>query len=227
MDWIPLSEKTKSSSSSSSVGTMNCYTSTKDSIVMEDTIIGYLSENSPDLLLSVLACMNLTLSSPPSSSSLDSSSEDIMKPSIILPAMINCRWTSLEITKALSPFPKVQQQQRQQSQRQKQHNTIEHVTMQAHTNTHGEGEHYHHHHHHHVHITILLYGEGYESVAKEAASRSPTTTMKSSMAMDGGGGERKEDTTTTAAAVITRSHYVVESNLVCHPSHRLMDVKEW
>jgi hypothetical protein len=77
---------------------------------MEDTIIGYLSENSPDLLLSVLACMNWTVSSPSSSSSsLDNREDSIRPPPTILPAMINCRWTSLEITKALSPFPQITQ----------------------------------------------------------------------------------------------------------------------
>ena len=56
---------------------------------VKDVIIGYLSDNEPDLLLSMLACINLT------SSKLDDSK--------VLPAMINARWTPKEIDKALSP----------------------------------------------------------------------------------------------------------------------------
>ena len=123
--------------------------------------------------------------------------------------MINCRWTSLEITKALSPFPQItQQQQRQQSQRQQhqqQHNIQHGTTTQAtRTNTHGEGE---QHDHHHVLIKILLYGEGYERVANEAASRSSTTTMKSMMTLNDDGRRHRMEGVTTA--VVTRSHYVV------------------
>jgi len=57
---------------------------------VKDVIIGYLSNNEPDLLLSMLACINLTTTT----------SEDSTK---VLPAMINARWTPKEIMKALSP----------------------------------------------------------------------------------------------------------------------------
>jgi len=56
----------------------------------KDIIIGYLSDNVQDLLLSMLACINLTTTT----------SEDSTN---VLPAMINARWTPKEIMKALSP----------------------------------------------------------------------------------------------------------------------------
>ena len=67
----------------------NSLISKKNSKV-KDVIIGYLSDNEPDLLLSMLACINLT------SSTLDDSTN-------VLPAMINARWTPKEIDKSLSP----------------------------------------------------------------------------------------------------------------------------
>jgi len=58
-------------------------------IKVKDVIIAYLSDNEPDLLLSMLACINLTTTSDDSTN--------------VLPAMINARWTPKEIDKALSP----------------------------------------------------------------------------------------------------------------------------
>ena len=60
----------------------------KDNSKIKDVIIGYLSDNVPDLLLSMLACINLT---------------STLADSKVLPAMINARWTPKEIEKALSP----------------------------------------------------------------------------------------------------------------------------
>jgi len=90
-------------------------------IEVKDVIIGYLSDNEPDLLLSMLACINLT------TSTLDDSSN-------ILPAMINARWTPKEITKALSPST----------------SSMEKSDDGAHQ------------------VTVVLYGEGYEQIAKQA-----------------------------------------------------------
>ena len=67
----------------------NDYARTNNTKV-KDVIIAYLSDNSADLLLSVLACMNLTLAISVSEVS-------------ILPAMINGRWTPKEMERALRP----------------------------------------------------------------------------------------------------------------------------
>jgi acyl-CoA synthetase (AMP-forming)/AMP-acid ligase II len=52
-------------------------------------VVAYLSTNSVDMLLSVLACTSSTLSTPLSSE--------------IIPALLNTRWTSAEIVDALQP----------------------------------------------------------------------------------------------------------------------------
>eukprot|EP00571_Detonula_confervacea_P003692 CAMPEP_0172316188 /NCGR_PEP_ID=MMETSP1058-20130122/27500_1 /TAXON_ID=83371 /ORGANISM="Detonula confervacea, Strain CCMP 353" /LENGTH=749 /DNA_ID=CAMNT_0013030445 /DNA_START=159 /DNA_END=2408 /DNA_ORIENTATION=+ len=63
-----------------------------------DAVIGYLADNSPDLLLSVLACMNLTITT--SAGSGGGAQEAVTK---VLPAMINVRWTPHEMERALRP----------------------------------------------------------------------------------------------------------------------------
>ena len=55
---------------------------------INDVIIAYLSDNSPDLLLSVLACIHLTTK--------DTKAQ-------LLPAMLNGRWTPREMERALKP----------------------------------------------------------------------------------------------------------------------------
>lgn len=58
-------------------------------IKINDVIIAYLSDNSPDLLLSVLACIHLTTTK-------DTKAQ-------LLPAMLNGRWTPREMERALKP----------------------------------------------------------------------------------------------------------------------------
>ena len=53
---------------------------------INDVIIAYLSDNSPDLLLSVLACIHLTTTK-------DTKAQ-------LLPAMLNGRWTPREMERA-------------------------------------------------------------------------------------------------------------------------------
>jgi len=67
----------------------------KNTIIDDDIIIGYLSNNSPDILLSVLASIKLTLTM--SNTALRPGNRKM----ILLPAMIHCRWTPMEIEQAL------------------------------------------------------------------------------------------------------------------------------
>lgn len=65
--------------------------------IIDDIIVGYLSDNSPELLLSVLACIKLTLTI---NNTPIRPGKRKMK---LLPAMIHCRWTPTEIKQALQP----------------------------------------------------------------------------------------------------------------------------
>ena len=62
-------------------------------IIIDDVVIGYLADNSPDLLLSLLGCIDLT-----TRNNEQHDDDDLPLP---LPAMINVRWTPLEIQQAL------------------------------------------------------------------------------------------------------------------------------
>lgn len=66
--------------------------------IIDDVVVGYLSDNSPELLLSVLACIKLTLTI---------NNNVPIRPGKrklkLLPAMIHCRWTPTEIKQALHP----------------------------------------------------------------------------------------------------------------------------
>ena len=66
----------------------------KNEIIIDDVVIGYLADNSPDLLLSLLGCIDLTTTR----NNEQHDDEDLPLP---LPAMINVRWTPLEIQQAL------------------------------------------------------------------------------------------------------------------------------
>jgi len=64
-----------------------------------DVVIGYLADNSPDLLLSMLGCIDLAHCTSTKSNSSDSN--ECAKALSPLPAMINVRWTPFEIQQAL------------------------------------------------------------------------------------------------------------------------------
>ena len=57
-------------------------------------VVAYLADNSPDLFLSLLACMSLTVSP-------NNDIGDTAKARALLPAMINTRWTPTEIEQAI------------------------------------------------------------------------------------------------------------------------------
>ncbi|KAL7528945.1 hypothetical protein ACHAWF_002777, partial [Thalassiosira exigua] len=67
----------------------------------EAVVVAYLGDNSPDFLLSILACVDLAV---PSSSRFPSPTRSPRA----LPALLNARWTSREIERALRPssFPR-------------------------------------------------------------------------------------------------------------------------
>ncbi|KAL7512559.1 hypothetical protein ACHAXN_009600 [Cyclotella atomus] len=92
----------------------------------QDVIVGYLSDNSPNLLTSLLGCIDLTKLDFPNA--LNG----------IIPAMMNVRWTPLEIARVLSP--------KQNSSGDD--NTTNHSSTSF--------------------VTILLYGDRYEKGAAEA-----------------------------------------------------------
>lgn len=70
-----------------------------DAQLESDTVIAYLADNSPDLLLSMMGCIDLTHCSESNSSGDNKCKlEEALSP---LPAMINVRWTPLEIQRAL------------------------------------------------------------------------------------------------------------------------------
>ncbi|KAL7489344.1 hypothetical protein ACHAW6_014930 [Cyclotella cf. meneghiniana] len=101
---------------------------------VSDIIIAYLSENSPDLLMNLLGCMDLT------------EERYCNANGGALPAMMNVRWTPLEIARVLSPRSKT-----------------DHVAPVRHTHIEDE-----------VgspsssHVTVIIYGDGYEKAALEA-----------------------------------------------------------
>lgn len=72
----------------------------KNEIIIDDVVISYLADNSPDLLLSLLSCIDLTTRN---TEQHDDNDDDVMLSSLPLPlpAMINVRWTPLEIQRAL------------------------------------------------------------------------------------------------------------------------------
>ena len=74
------------------------YVSSSSSQTENDIVIGYLADNSPDLLLSMLSCIDLTHCSGNNSSSDKCERKEALSP---LPAMINVRWTPLETQRAL------------------------------------------------------------------------------------------------------------------------------
>lgn len=96
-------------------------------------VIGYLADNSPDLLLSMLGCIDLTHCSGNKNSS---DKFDALSP---LPAMINVRWTPLEIQRALRVHINETVKKRMRAI----------VVRQR-------------------HVTILLYSQGYEETARQA-----------------------------------------------------------
>ena len=99
-------------------------------------IIGYLSDNSPDLLLSLLGCIDLTtayqryMSTPPQ----------------LLPALINVRWMPLEIQRALRVNADKKKKQ---------------VTVVDEDDGGDEKK-------QQRHVTMVLYGQGYEKLARQA-----------------------------------------------------------
>lgn len=72
---------------------------TKNSMLL---LRGYLADNSPDLLLSVLACMDLTIDTATVAAAAGVAKRDngVAK---VIPAMINVRWTPREMERALHP----------------------------------------------------------------------------------------------------------------------------
>lgn len=69
----------------------------ENTTIFDNIIVGYLSDNSPELLLSVLACIKLT-------STVDNTPIRPGKRKMkLLPAMIHCRWTPTEIKQAMHP----------------------------------------------------------------------------------------------------------------------------
>ena len=66
----------------------------------DDVVIAYLADNSPDLLLSLLGCIDLAHCSSNTNNIIDNSEREEAALSL-LPAMINVRWTPLEIQRAL------------------------------------------------------------------------------------------------------------------------------
>lgn len=102
-----------------------------------DIVIGYLADNSPDLLLSMLGCIDLTHCGVATSTGDDTCKlEEALSP---LPAMINVRWTPLEIQRALRVHTEDNTKKTKQIIDNKQR-----------------------------HVTILLYGQGYEETARQA-----------------------------------------------------------
>eukprot|EP00985_Skeletonema_marinoi_P014607 scaffold7421_cov120-Skeletonema_marinoi.AAC.2 len=75
-----------------------CASSSSPSRLENDIVIGYLADNSPDLLLSMLGCIDLTHCSGNNSSSDKCERKEALSP---IPAMINVRWTPLETQRAL------------------------------------------------------------------------------------------------------------------------------
>jgi len=65
--------------------------SSDDAVEAKDVVVGYLGNNAPDLLLSALACLQLTADG------------DVCPRATVLPAMINGRWTPAEVERALRP----------------------------------------------------------------------------------------------------------------------------
>ena len=96
------------------------------SLQIHDVVIGYLGDNSPDLLLSMLACIDLAHCT---------GNKKCERP---LPAMINVRWTPLEIQRALRINTDETTSRKQKVDEKK------------------------------IHITILLFGEGYMESARQA-----------------------------------------------------------
>jgi acyl-CoA synthetase (AMP-forming)/AMP-acid ligase II len=78
-------------------------TSSPPSQPKNELVIGYLADNSPDLLLSMLGCIDLAHRSSNNNNSSDNNNEceEALSP---LPAMINVRWTPLEIQRALRVY---------------------------------------------------------------------------------------------------------------------------
>lgn len=102
-----------------------------------DIVIGYLADNSPDLLLSMLGCIDLTQCSANKNSSDKCDLDEALSP---LPAMINVRWTPLEIQRALRVHTDENMEKRNQQMMD---------VKQS-------------------HVTILLYSQGYEETARQA-----------------------------------------------------------
>ena len=78
----------------------------QDAVEDVDVVVGYLSDNSPDLLLSVLACAGLALPSKASSIIATKTTKVTTRTTTgprLLPAMIHCRWTPAEVERALRP----------------------------------------------------------------------------------------------------------------------------
>mmetsp|Transcript_23174 Transcript_23174/g.41394 ORF Transcript_23174/g.41394 Transcript_23174/m.41394 type:complete len:748 (-) Transcript_23174:39-2282(-) len=134
-----------SAANTTDTSTHHHLTTTANTTRIRDVVIGYLADNSPDLLLSVLACTNISSPSSPSSpSSLGISG--ISEGPKVLPAMINVRWTPSEMERALRP--------------------TRHYYAASNGDTRGDGG-----SKDDVHVTILLYGLGYERAAEETVRR--------------------------------------------------------
>ena len=113
---------------------------------IQDVVIGYLVDNLPDLLLSILACMNLTTAGSTDRSSTSSSASSSLPSSLgiskklwgakVLPAMPS------EMERALQPHHYTDSDDKTRNNCSKD-----------------------------VHVTIVLYGLGYKRVIKEAVQR--------------------------------------------------------
>lgn len=100
---------------------------------VKDVVVGYLVDNSPDLLLSILGCIDLTTTCNDETTT-------------ILPAMINVRWTPLEMKRALSSSLSTNNNDGQ-------YNNSRYDGIDDDQRS---------------HATIILYGRSYEDTAKEA-----------------------------------------------------------
>eukprot|EP00804_Cyclotella_cryptica_P000746 CCRYP_001015-RB/>CCRYP_001015-RB protein AED:0.04 eAED:0.04 QI:0/0.66/0.5/1/0/0/4/2183/650 len=104
----------------------------------KDIIVAYLSENSPDLLMNLLGCMDLTDKHYCNTNSGP------------LPAMMNVRWTPLEIARVLSPRAMTDDRTSACHSRRNDRDALRSILSSS------------------MHVTVILYGEGYEKAATEA-----------------------------------------------------------
>ncbi|KAL7473312.1 hypothetical protein ACHAXS_013776 [Conticribra weissflogii] len=133
---------------------------------VRDVVIAYLADNSADLLLSMLAAMDLTetqsmksssaedvKSKGPSRSDIHENSREDRVPIHMTPAMLNSRWTPVEMERALRPFDLYDDGCGDNNATKP---TTDFAENDCTTNIDGG-----------FHTTILLYGRGYEDTAKE------------------------------------------------------------